>query len=169
MSKKMTAAIASAAAIAVLGAGLVWALASPDKAANGREEKTAAGGETRSVSAPHATEESVIEAGSIETMDGQDLSIGLGGERSNNFAIIPWTKGETVEFSVENESESKLEIGIMSVATERIYSRIVEYGSETVAIPVPEDGEYRIYVKNHDSEAARFRLILSEPIEGPLV
>ncbi len=34
---------------------------------------------------------------------------------------------------------------------------------------VPADGDYRMYIKNHAAQEAHFRIILDEPLTGPLV
>lgn len=112
---------------------------------------------------------SVIVAGSIETRDGKDLFIKLVGGASNNFGELPFKKGESFTLLVTSEEERALEIGLMSISTEQVYSELVRTGTGTVVIPIPEDGKYRVYVNNKSSYAADFELKLSKAIEGPIV
>jgi hypothetical protein len=112
---------------------------------------------------------SAIESGGIETKDGKNLSIRLTGGAYINFGEMPFQKGETFTLSVISEEESALEIGIMSISTEQVYSDLVKTGTGTVSITIPEDGDYRIYVSNKASDAADFKLKLSKAIEGPIV
>ncbi len=114
-------------------------------------------------------EESVIVSGGIETKDGKNLSIWLAAGRDNNFAVMRRKQDETLTMSVESDQEIKLEIGIISVSSDKIYSESVLSGTGTVTITVPEDGDYRVYIKNHSALEAHFRLILDEPLTSPLV
>ncbi|WP_054941318.1 hypothetical protein [Paenibacillus ihuae] len=113
--------------------------------------------------------DSGIVSGGIETKDGKDLSIWLAAGRDNNFAVMSRKQDETLTMSVESEQEIKLEIGIISVSSDKIYSESIPSGTGTVTITVPEDGDYRVYIKNHSALEAHFRLILDEPLTGPLV
>ncbi|WP_277468366.1 MULTISPECIES: hypothetical protein [unclassified Paenibacillus] len=70
---------------------------------------------------------------------------------------------------VESDQEYKLEIGIMSVSSNQVYSEVVPGGTGEIKITVPADGDYRVYIKNHAAKEAHFRLILDEPLTGPLV
>lgn len=71
--------------------------------------------------------------------------------------------------SVESGQENELEIGIKSVSSDRVYSESIPSGTGTVTITVPEDGEYHVYLKNKSAVEAHFRLIMDEPLTGPLV
>jgi len=112
---------------------------------------------------------SVIETGSIETKDGKNLSIWLGGEATNNFGELPFNKGESFTLTVTSEEERSLEIGLISISTEQVYSELVKTGKGTVVISIPEDGKYRVYVRNKSLDAADFDLKLSKAIKGPIV
>jgi hypothetical protein len=120
---------------------------------------------------PQAQPEEATEGAEIETRDGKEkMSIWLAAGNSINFGKTAWViKGETITFSIECEQERKLEIGIMAISTEKVYSKIVKTGTGTIAITVPEDGEYRVYLKNHASDRADFQLKLNKKLEGPLV
>lgn len=161
-----------AAAAAIVGIGTIIISMNLD---HGSENKPLAAATTAAASADQNTPvtptpaDSAIVAGSIETKDGKDLSIWLAAGNDNNFAVMDRTQGETLTMRVESEQEGKLEVGIMSVSTDKIYSKSVPHGTGTVTITVPADGEYRVYIKNHSVEEAHFRLILDKQLTGPLV
>ncbi|OAB40870.1 hypothetical protein PMSD_00840 [Paenibacillus macquariensis subsp. defensor] len=108
-------------------------------------------------------------AGGIETTDGKDLAIWLIAGSSNNFGERALVKGETITWNVKSEQDRELIIGIMSVSTEKVYSELVKVGTGTVSLTIPEDGDYRIYVKNNSVSDANFRLILDRKLEGAIV
>lgn len=112
---------------------------------------------------------SSIEVGSIETNDGKNLKISMGGGTENNFGKLSFRKGDTFKISVVSENDGELEIGIMSITTEQVFSDIVKNGEGKFIITIPEDGEYRIYVSNKDEQSAIFDMKLSKAIEGPIV
>jgi len=116
-----------------------------------------------------AEPESPIAVGFIETKDGQTLDIQMAPGTSNNFGIMPRSKGEMVSMSVSSDQERALVVGIMSVSTEEIYSERLETGTGTITVTVPEDGDYRIYVSNDAIVAAHFQLKLDRALEGPIV
>ncbi|MFD0716290.1 hypothetical protein [Paenibacillus sp. GCM10027626] len=109
-----------------------------------------------------------VEAGRITTKDGQNLSITLRGKGYNNFAQLSFQKGETFTLAVTSKEEGELEIGLLSISTEQEYGEFVKTGTGKVSITIPEDGEYRIYVRNHATDTADFQLRLSKAIEGPI-
>ncbi|WP_422660583.1 hypothetical protein ACK8P5_08905 [Paenibacillus sp. EC2-1] len=115
------------------------------------------------------TPTSIREAGSIETRDGKDFFIRLSGEGSNNFGELPFRKGESFTLSVSSEEVRSLEIGLKSISTEKVYKELVREGTGSVVISIPEDGKYRVYIKNKSSDTAEFKMILSKAIEGPIV
>lgn len=145
--------------IAIIGTGAVFAIHST-KAST--EENRADDGQAIALAAP-------VEAGRITTRDGQNLSITLNGGGYNNFAELPFQKGEKFTLSVTSQEERELEIGLLSISTDQEYGEVVKTGTGTVSITIPEDGEYRIYVRNHAADAAEFTLQLSKAIEGPIV
>lgn len=115
-------------------------------------------------------EKSVVVIGGISaSADGKEMSIQMAGGSSNNFAQETWAKGETISFSVSNSQEQELEIGIMSIATEEVFSGNIRTGTGTVDIKVPEDGNYRIYIKNHSADVADFEVKLNKELLSPLV
>ncbi|MFC3747640.1 hypothetical protein [Paenibacillus sp. GCM10012306] len=113
-------------------------------------------------------EVSSLVLGGIETSDGKKLTIDLAAGRDNNFAKMTWKKDEPIIFSVQCEQERELEVGIMSVSTDKVYSGTVATGTGEVTITVPEDGDYRVYIKNHTDKVAHFILELNKKLEGPL-
>lgn len=115
------------------------------------------------------TETSSIKVGSIETNDGKNLKISMDGGTKNNFGELSFRKGETFKISVLSENDGELEIGILSINTEEVFSDIVKSRENEVIITVPEDGEYRIYISNKDEQSATFDMKLSKAIEGPIV
>jgi hypothetical protein len=110
-----------------------------------------------------------IEVGSIETNDGKNLKISMGGWTENKFGELSFRKGETFKISVVGENDGELEIGILSINTEQVFGYVVNSGEGEVTITIPEDGEYRIYVSNKDEQSATFDMKLSKAIEGPIV
>lgn len=115
-------------------------------------------------------EESVNVIGEmLGTSDGKDLSVTLGAGRDTNFAVMNKKQGDILVMNVESDQEYKLEIGIMSVSSDQVYSEVVPGGTGEIKITVPADGDYGMYIKNHAAKEARFRLILDEPLTGPLV
>ncbi|WP_221797977.1 hypothetical protein [Paenibacillus typhae] len=105
----------------------------------------------------------------LSTSDGKDLSVTLAAGNDTNFAIMNEKQGVILTMRVESEQENKLEIGIMSVSSDQVYSEVVPGGTGEIKIAVPADGEYRMYIKNHSSNEAKFHLILNKPLTGPLV
>lgn len=101
--------------------------------------------------------------------EGNDLTVSLGAERDTNFAIMNEKQGDVLTMKVESEQENKLEIGIMSVSSDQVYSEVIPDGTGEIKITVPADGEYRMFIKNHSSKGVTFRLILDKPLTGPLV
>ena len=117
---------------------------------------------------PAADAGSAMEGGSIETKDGQNLSVRLAGGASVQFGELAFRKGETFELSASGEAERPLKLGIVSISTGQVYGDLVETGTGTVSLAIPEDGEYRIYVGNEASAPAVFELRLSRAIDGPI-
>lgn len=109
-----------------------------------------------------------VEGGRITTRDGQNLSITLRGNGYNNFAELSFQKGETFTLLVTSKEEGELEIGLLSISTGEEYGEFVKTGTGKVSITIPEDGDYLIYIRNHASVAADFKLELSKAIEGPI-
>lgn len=119
---------------------------------------------------PLEAEEEVNMIGMIETKDGKNLDIYMDElSRSNNFGELPFEQGESFKMIVTSEELNQLEIGLMSISSEQIYSEVVESGTGSVVIKVPESGMYRIYVNKISSEPAHFKLELGKAIEGPIV
>ncbi|GGG11216.1 hypothetical protein GCM10010912_64550 [Paenibacillus albidus] len=117
-----------------------------------------------------APDESVIISGEITgPAGGKELSIWMIGGGSNNFGQESWEQGETISFSVTSEQDQKLEIGIMSIATEEVFTETLQTGTGTVDIEVPENGDYRIYIKNHSPDRADFVIKLNKELLSPLV
>ncbi|MCM3631891.1 hypothetical protein [Paenibacillus camelliae] len=114
-------------------------------------------------------ETSSIAVGSIESKDGKNLKISMSGRTENNFGEMSFRKGETFKISVKSENEGELEIGVMSITTEQVYSDTVKSGEGEFIIKIPEEGKYRIYISNKDEQSANFHMKLSKAIEGPLV
>lgn len=112
---------------------------------------------------------SSIAVGSIETNDGKNLKISMGGGTENNFGKLSLRKGETFNISVVSGNDGELEIGIMSITTEQVFSHIVKSEEGEFIITIPEDGEYRIYVSNKNDLPVTFDMKLSKAIEGPVV
>lgn len=107
--------------------------------------------------------------GFITTSDGQNLSVSIKGKGYNNFAELPFKKGETFTMWITSKEERELEIGLLSISTEQEYGEVIKTGTGEVSITIPEDGDYRVYIRNHDSRSADFELQLSQAIEGPIV
>ncbi|MBP1994213.1 M56 family metallopeptidase [Paenibacillus eucommiae] len=173
--------ILSIALIVTIGTGAAFAISSPKETAKEQiRAGTMANGEAgeaapaleQSKANPvqaQASEGAPVEGGQIRTSDGKELSIWLAAGRSNNFGKMAWKKGEPITFSVQSEEIGELEIGIMSVSTDKVYSEIVTTGTGIVNITVPEDGDYRVYIKNNAIDIVHFQLKLNKKLEGPLV
>lgn len=117
-----------------------------------------------------SSKESVVATAEISaSADGKDLKIRMSGGNSNNFGRETWGKGEIISFSVTNSEEQELEIGLMSVETEEIISETLRTGTGIVEITIPEDGVYRIYIKNHAPDPANFEVNLNKELLSPLV
>lgn len=127
----------------------------------GAKRQQQEGKSSKSLAAP-------VEGGRITTRDGQNLSITLRGNGYNDFAELPFQKGETFTLSVTSKEERELEIGLLSISTDQEYGEFVKTGTGKVSITIPEDGDYRIYIRNHASDTADFKLELSKAIEGPI-
>ncbi|WP_139992214.1 hypothetical protein [Paenibacillus paridis] len=149
--------------VAAIGVGAVYVI-------KGSKQQTNDQAQSEIVTEEYAKtlESQVNMSGSIETNDGKNLSIWMAPMRSNNFGIIPWTQGETFTLTVESVREQELEIGIMSVSTDEIYSETIESGTGSVDIVIPEDGDYRVFIQNNELNKAEFLLKLSKAIEGPI-
>ncbi|WP_145409082.1 hypothetical protein [Paenibacillus xylanexedens] len=117
---------------------------------------------------PSEVEEEVNMIGMIETKDSKNLDIYMSASRSNNFGQLPFKQDESFKMVVTSEKVNELEIGLMSVTDEQIYSEIVESGTGSVTIKVPESGMYRIYVNNLSPDSVQFQLKLGKAIEGPI-
>ncbi|MDQ0170630.1 hypothetical protein [Paenibacillus tundrae] len=117
---------------------------------------------------PLEAEEEVNMIGMIETKDSKNLDIYMSASRSNNFGQLPFKQDESFKMVVTSEKVNELEIGLMSIANERIYSEIVKSGTGSVTIKVPESGMYRIYVNNLSPDSVQFQLKLGKAIEGPI-
>ncbi|MGW8444242.1 hypothetical protein ACWGXJ_25355 [Paenibacillus sp. S33] len=115
------------------------------------------------------SEAASIKVGTIDTKDGKNLKISMAGGTKNNFGELSFHKGETFTISVESKYQGELEIGIMSITTEQVFSDIVSVEKGEFIIKIPEDGDYRIYVGNKDVKSTTFDLKLSKAIEGPIV
>ncbi|AIQ48128.1 hypothetical protein R70723_21110 [Paenibacillus sp. FSL R7-0273] len=113
--------------------------------------------------------ESNIATGEIDTTDGQNLSVRLSAGMGTNFAVMNKKQGDVLVMKVESDEGNKLEIGILSVSSDEVYSEVIPGGTGEITITVPEDGDYRVYIKNHAAQEAHFRLILDEALTGPLV
>lgn len=111
-----------------------------------------------------------VEGGSISTRDGEHLSVSAfrSGEYTN-FAELPFQQGETFTLSVISQEALDLEVGLLSISTDEEFGERVKSLTGEVSITIPEDGEYRIYLRNHATEPADFELHLSKAIEGPIV
>ncbi|MFM1654771.1 M56 family metallopeptidase [Brevibacillus sp. B_LB10_24] len=153
--------------IATIGTGGAFAVSSAGKPVES-SIAPAVGPSTAEAGPTQSSEGAAREGGGISTSNGKDLTVWLAAEHENNFGQAAWAKGETVTWSVACEQVRELEIGIMSVSTEKVYSKRVATGTGTITITVPEDGDYRIYVKNHAKEVAKFLLKLDKDF-GPLV
>lgn len=88
---------------------------------------------------------------------------------NNNFWEIGLLKGEVITWTIESEQGRILEIGIMSVSTKKVISEMVNYGTCIVILTIPEDGDYRIYVKYNSVDDAKFLLRLDKKLEGPII
>ncbi|WP_338542486.1 hypothetical protein [Paenibacillus tundrae] len=117
---------------------------------------------------PSEVEEEVNMIGMIETKDSKNLDIYMSASRSNNFGQLPFKQDESFKMVVTSEKVNELEIGLMSMTDEQIYSEIVESGTGSVTIKVPESGMYRIYVNNLSPDSVQFQLKLGKAIEGPI-
>lgn len=115
------------------------------------------------------SQSSVKVTGGIDTTDGKDLLVGLTAGSTNNFGKRDLVKGEVITWTIESEQERILEIGIMSVSTKKVISELVKSGTGAVTLTIPEDGDYRIYVKNNSVDDAKFLLKLDKKLEGPIV
>jgi hypothetical protein len=93
----------------------------------------------------------------------------MSGGAKNYFGELSFRKGETFKISVVSENDVELEIGILSITTEQVFSDIVKSGEGEFTITIPEAGEYRIYVSNKDEQSTNFVMKLSKAIEGPIV
>lgn len=115
------------------------------------------------------SEASSIKVGTIESKDGKSLKISMAGGSKNNFGELAFHNGETFTISVESEYQGELEIGIMSITTEKVFSEVVKSEKGEFNITIPEDGRYRVYIGNKDAKSTTFILKLSKAIEGPIV
>ncbi len=170
--------ILNIALLTIIVIGLVVAVSSPEEAIKDQSQTDTTNfndSENVSPSLDDSKEEatqdqsSIILSGEIDTMDGKDLSIWLTAGSSNNFGERDLLKGEAITWTVECEQERELNIGIMSISTEKVYSEIVKVGTGTITFTIPEDGNYRIYVENNSLDDANFHLILDKKLEGPIV
>ncbi|MCM3173003.1 MULTISPECIES: hypothetical protein [unclassified Paenibacillus] len=112
--------------------------------------------------------EEVNMIGMIETKDSKNLDIYMSASRSNNFGQLPFKQDESFKMDVTSEKVNELEIGLMSISSEQIYSEIVASGTGSVVIKVSESGMYRIYVNNLSPDSVQFKLKLGKAIEGPI-
>ncbi|RXZ79093.1 M56 family metallopeptidase [Paenibacillaceae bacterium] len=173
--KKAGAVIVSIALVCTVGAGAAFAFHAPQEMAKElpqSQSKSAESGNVTSVQSGSASNQGTVgahEGGGIQSSDGKLLSIWLGANQSTNFGKAAWAEGETITWKVESEDAGELEIGVISVTTNIVYSETVRTGTGNVVLTIPEDGEYRIYINNKSSESANFQLELHEPMEGPLV
>lgn len=117
---------------------------------------------------PLEAEEEVNMIGMIESKDSKNLDIYMSDSRSTNFGQLPFKQSESFKMVVTSEKVNELEIGLMSMTDEQIYSEIVESGTGNVTIKVPESGMYRIYVNNLSPDSVQFQLKLGKAIEGPI-
>jgi beta-lactamase regulating signal transducer with metallopeptidase domain len=165
--KKSGIVILGIALIATIGTGAAFAVSSAGKPVGPAFAPVP--DQSKAETAPSQSSEGAArEGGGISSSNGRDLSVWLAAGQENNFGRAAWAKGETVTWSVECEQEGELEIGIMSVSTKKVYSQRIATGTGTVTITVPEDGDYRVYVKNHAKDVVRFLLKLDKNF-GPLV
>ncbi|MFE4710285.1 hypothetical protein ACFRAM_05350 [Paenibacillus sp. NPDC056722] len=160
--KKVSMLAISISLIAIIAAGVVATLGNESAVVLPSEQTKDSPIETQ------PAEVASLVLGGIETSDGKKLTIDLGAGRDNNFAKMAWKKDEDIIFSVQCEQEQELEVGIMSVSTDEVYSGTVATGTGKVTITVPKDGDYRVYIKNHTDHAAHFILELNKKLEGPL-
>lgn len=102
--------------------------------------------------------------GSVTLSDGDELnelgdsgdswmSISAGKQLIIGRAV--WGKGEQLSLFVESQRDNELEIGIISIATGTIYSETLKSGTGNAVIPIPDDGEYQIFVKSNSLSNAK--------------
>lgn len=103
-----------------------------------------------------------VEAGQAKlSPNGKEIEIGLIGGADLNIGKEQLEKDKTITFSLESKEESEIVIGIMSVSTKEIYSDVVKNGTGIVDILVPQNDEYRIYVKNNDTNSVNLNIELN--------
>lgn len=111
---------------------------------------------------PTNNSNAAVEAGQAKlSPNGKEIEIGLIGGADLNIGKEQLEKDRTITFSLESKEESEIVIGIMSVSTKEIYSDVVENGTGIVDILVPQNDEYRIYVKNNDTNSVNLNIELN--------
>lgn len=113
-----------------------------------------------------ADKENIEITTSISSYDNKNYNIWF--VEDVTFGYLPLKKGEDFSLTVTSKQKRTIEIGIKSVSTDQLYSQKVKSGTGTMITTIPEDGEYRIYVKNHSAaKAVEIDLMLSKTMIGP--
>ncbi|MGE7948938.1 hypothetical protein [Lysinibacillus sp. NPDC093688] len=103
-----------------------------------------------------------VESGRAKlSQNGKEIEMRLIGGAELNLGNERLEKGKNITFSLVSDEEREIEIGIISISTEEIYSNIVKNGNGIVDIIVPYNDDYSIYVKNNDSDTANLNIKLN--------